>query len=61
MGAGFACDLCDRLEAGKPAQRIAVTPEHGNSATLELCTHCLSSFNDWRVSRAPEQDRPRDI
>lgn len=58
MTLAFGCDLCDRLEAGKPAQRIGVTPEHGGSTNLDLCTECLASFNDWRVSRAPEQDRP---
>jgi hypothetical protein len=58
MSAAYKCDLCDRLESGKPAQRVAITPEHGASAAFELCTICLASFNDWRVGRAPEQDRP---
>lgn len=59
MAAGFACDLCDALEAGAPAQRITIKPALNNhSFDLEMCSACLASFNDWRISRAPEQDRP---
>jgi len=55
----FGCDLCSQLEQGDPAQRISVKPCMGTSVDLEMCAGCLASFNDWRVSRAPEQDRPR--
>jgi hypothetical protein len=58
MSSAFACDLCDALEAGSPAQRISVKPALNTSIDLEMCSSCLASFNDWRVSRAPEQDRP---
>ncbi len=58
MSAAFSCDLCDALEAGAPAQRISVKPALNTSIDLEMCSACLVSFNDWRVSRAPEQDRP---
>jgi hypothetical protein len=61
MSKAFCCDLCSGLEQGDPAQRITVKPVMGNSVDLEMCAACLVSFNDWRVSRAPEQDRPRDI
>ena len=54
----FGCDLCSRLEGGAPAQNITVKPCMGSSVELEMCSDCLVSFNDWRVSRAPEQDRP---
>jgi len=54
----FGCDLCDELEQGDPAQKLTVKPVAGHAAELELCSACLVSFNDWRVSRAPERDRP---
>lgn len=51
--------MCDTLEAGKPAQSIRIKPALNTiSIDLEMCSACLASFNDWRVSRAPEQDRP---
>jgi len=59
MSEAFACDMCDTLEAGKPAQRISIKPALNTSIDLEMCSGCLVSFNEWRVTRAPEQDRPR--
>lgn len=58
MGQAFQCDACDRLEAGRPAQTVTVKPVAGVAEDLALCSACLVSHNDWRVSRAPEQDRP---
>jgi len=54
----FGCDMCSQLEQGDPAQKITVKPALGQAVDLEMCSDCLVSFNDWRVSRAPEQDRP---
>jgi len=54
----FGCDMCSQLEQGDPAQKITVKPAPGQAVDLEMCSDCLVSFNDWRVSRAPEQDRP---
>lgn len=53
MAEAFKCDACDSLEAGKPAQRVTVKPVMGTSEDLDLCTACLVSHNEWRVSRAP--------
>lgn len=58
MSSAFQCDACDALEAGRPAQTVTVKPVAGNPEELQLCSACLVSHNDWRVSRAPEQDRP---
>ena len=58
MAKALCCDLCDALEQGDPAQKITVKPSLGTSIDLEMCSDCLVSFNDWRVSRAPERDRP---
>lgn len=54
----FGCDLCDRLETGSPAQELNVKPSMGAAVPLELCSQCLVSFNDWRVSRAPKCEQP---
>lgn len=54
----FGCDLCSALEQGDPAQRITVKPVMGNSVDLEMCAGCLVSFSEWRVGRAPIEDRP---
>lgn len=58
MASAMQCDLCDTLEPGAPSQKVTVHPSLGQMEPLELCSACLVSFNDWRVSRAPEQDRP---
>jgi hypothetical protein len=58
MSVAFSCDLCDGLEAGKPAQSINIKPALNAVFELEMCSACLVSFNDWRVSRAPIEDRP---
>lgn len=54
----FSCDLCDTLEGGATAQKLAVAPSMGKAESLELCSACLLSFNDWRISRAPQGDQP---
>jgi hypothetical protein len=58
MSAAFKCDLCDTLQEGSPDQSLDLKPTHGTSVSKQLCSGCLASFNDWMVSRAPEQDRP---
>lgn len=60
MSNAFGCDLCARLEAGAPAQRITVKPALGNAVDLEMCAGCLVSFSEWRLDRAPAQDAPSD-
>lgn len=59
MAKAFQCDLCDHLSEGEPDQSINVSPRHGGSTQLQMCSQCLASFNDWRVSRAPNHDKPK--
>jgi hypothetical protein len=58
MGAAFQCDLCDTLQEGAPDQSVTVNPRQGANTSLQMCSDCLMSFNDWRVRRAPDHDKP---
>jgi len=58
MAEAFECDLCECLEAGKPAQKITIAPALGGSHAVEMCSGCLAEFNDWRDARKPTPDDP---